>query len=144
MVQRYDAADGIETFRLEDGRRIHLLTRGHMANLAGPRPLGNSIESMDLGFALQARCLEAVAAGSLGAGHAVVPVPRFIDELVATSFLDRYGRSGTPPSRPGSPGRPARSGPRATGPSGAGGFADDQGAGQHLADRGAPGPDVPA
>ena len=104
VVQRYDAADGIETFRLEDGRRIHLLTRGHMANLAGPRPLGNSIESMDLGFALQARCLEAVAAGSLGAGHAVVPVPRFIDELVATSFLDRYGRSGTPPSRPGQPG----------------------------------------
>ena len=32
-----------------------------MVNLAGPRPLGNSIESMDLGFALQARCLEAVA-----------------------------------------------------------------------------------
>jgi adenosylhomocysteinase len=98
VLQRSDAADGIETFRLEDGRQIHLLTRGHMANLAGPRPLGNSIESMDLGFALQARCLEAVAAGSLGAGHAVVPVPRFIDELVATSFLDRYGRSGTPPA----------------------------------------------
>ena len=97
VVQRYDAADGIETLRLDDGRRIHLLTRGHMANLAGPRPLGNSIESMDLGFALQARCLEAVAAGSLGAGHVVVPVPRFIDELVATSFLDRYGRSGDSP-----------------------------------------------
>ena len=98
VVQRYDAADGIETLCVDDGRRIHLLTRGHMANLAGPRPLGNSIESMDLGFALQARCLEAVAAGSLGGGHAVVPVPRFIDELVATSFLDRYGRSGTPPA----------------------------------------------
>jgi adenosylhomocysteinase len=97
VVQRSAAADGIETFRLDDGRRIHLLTRGHMANLAGPRPLGNSIESMDLGFALQARCLEAIATGSLGGGHVVVPVPRFIDELVATSFLDRYGRSGTPP-----------------------------------------------
>ena len=34
-----------------------------MVNLAGPRPLGNSVESMDLGFALQARCLEAVARG---------------------------------------------------------------------------------
>ena len=109
-----------------------------MANLAGPRPLGNSIESMDLGFALQARCLEAVAAGSLGSGHVVVPVPRFIDELVATSFLDRYGRSGTPPS--GGPGQ-ARG---AAGANRAGGFADDQGTGQHLADRGAPGPDVPA
>ena len=39
-----------------------------MVNLAGPRPLGNSIESMDLGFALQARCLEAVANGAVGAG----------------------------------------------------------------------------
>ena len=36
---------------------------GHMANLAGPRPLGNSVESMDLGFTLQARCLELVAQG---------------------------------------------------------------------------------
>ena len=135
VLQRFDAADGIETFRLDDGRRIHLLTRGHMANLAGPRPLGNSIESMDLGFALQARCLEAVAAGSLGSGHVVVPVPRFIDELVATSFLDRYGRSGTPPSG---------SGPRAAGANGAGGFADDEDTGQHLAGRRAPGPDVPA
>jgi adenosylhomocysteinase len=135
VLQRFDAADGIETFRLDDGRRIHLLTRGHMANLAGPRPLGNSIESMDLGFALQARCLEAVAAGSLGSGHVVVPVPRFIDELVARSFLDRYGRSGTPPSG---------SGPRAAGANGAGGFADDEDAGQHLAGGRAPGPDVPA
>jgi len=38
-----------------------------MFNLAGPRPLGNSIESIDLGFALQARCLEAVARGSVDA-----------------------------------------------------------------------------
>ena len=37
-----------------------------MVNLAGPRPLGNSIESMDLGFSLQARCLEAVANGAVG------------------------------------------------------------------------------
>ena len=108
VVQRHEAADGIETFRLDDGRSFHLLTRGHMANLAGPRPLGNSIESMDLGFALQARCLEAVAAGSLGGGHAVVPVPKFIDELVATSFLDLYGRGGGA-RRPGALGqRPAR------------------------------------
>ncbi len=126
------AADGIETLRLDDGRRIHLLARGHMANLAGPRPLGNSIESMDLGFALQARCLEAVVSGSLGAGHAVVPVPRFIDELVATSFLDLYGRSGG--CRPGPGLWPAADG--------AGGFADDQGAGQHCAAGRAPGTDV--
>jgi adenosylhomocysteinase len=145
VVQRGDVADGIETFRLDDGRRFHLLARGHMANLAGPRPLGNSIESMDLGFALQARCLEAVAAGSLGGSYAVVPVPRFIDELVATSFLDLYGRSGAPPAGSGPPGSgPPGSGPRPAGPDGAGGVADDQGTGQHLAGGRAPGPDVGA
>jgi adenosylhomocysteinase len=66
---------------------VTVLTGGHMVNLAGPRPLGNSIESMDLGFALQARCLEAVARGDVGADACVVPVPRSIDESVAASFV---------------------------------------------------------
>src|ERR1039458_4419882 len=112
-----------------------------MANLAGLRPRGNSIESMDLGFALQARCLEAVAAGSLGGGHTVVPVPRFIDELVATSFLDLYARPGSASTGSASTGSGAD--PRAAA-NGAGGVADDEGAGQHLAAGRAPGPDVRA
>jgi len=82
-------ADDLLTLELGDGRRIHLLARGHMFNLAGPRPLGNSIESMDLGFALQARCLEAVARGSVDAASCVVPVPGLIDADVARSYLDR-------------------------------------------------------
>ena len=57
--------------------------------LAGPRPLGNSIESMDLGFALQARCLEAVARRSVDATSCVVPVPGTIDAAVARGYLDR-------------------------------------------------------
>ena len=80
--------EGIETLELADGRAIHVLAGGHMANLAGPRPLGNSIESMDLGFTLQARCLERVAAGGLGAEHSVVPVPADIDAAVAEAYLD--------------------------------------------------------
>jgi adenosylhomocysteinase len=123
VVKRREVADGIATFDLVDGRRFHLLTDGHMVNLAGPRPLGNSIESMDLGFALQARCLEALAAGSFGAGHVVVPVPRFIDELVAASFLRVYGRSGT---------------------DGGGGLANGQGGGHDLAGGRPPGEDVRA
>jgi adenosylhomocysteinase len=71
-----------------DGRHVHLLARGHMFNLAGPRPLGNSIASMDLGFALQARCLEAVATGSVDATSCVVPVPGRIDAAIAHSYLD--------------------------------------------------------
>jgi adenosylhomocysteinase len=81
--------DDLLTLELTDGRRIHVLARGHMFNLAGPRPLGNSIESMDLGFALQARCLEAVARRRVDAASCVVPVPRDIDAAVAREYLDR-------------------------------------------------------
>jgi adenosylhomocysteinase len=81
-----DAA-GLTAAAAEAGRRIHVLTDGHMVNLAGPRPLGNSIESMDLGFALQTRCLEAVARGEVRRESCVVPVPRAIDEAVAAAFV---------------------------------------------------------
>lgn len=91
-VKRVDSygQDGIETIHLKDGRRVHLLGGGHMANLAGPRPLGNSVESMDLGFTLQARCLERVASGKLDASMCVVPVPRDIDAMVAAAYLDLH------------------------------------------------------
>ena len=146
VVRRQERHDK-GSFLLDDGRSFHLLTRGHMVNLAGPRPLGNSIESMDLGFALQARCLEAVAAGSIGGGHAVVPVPRFIDEQVATWFLDLYGRSGTRApgnAAPGGCGSESAPPPPAAGADGAGGVADDEGTGQHDAAGHPPGPDVRA
>jgi adenosylhomocysteinase len=46
---------------------------------------------MDLGFALQARCLEAVATGGVDATSCVVPVPAPIDAVIATSYLaDKY------------------------------------------------------
>ncbi|WP_354540960.1 adenosylhomocysteinase [Rhizobium sp. OAE497] len=86
-IDRY-AADVMETLHLKDGRSIHILGGGHMANLAGPRPLGNSVESMDLGFTLQARCLERVAKRSVGAESCIVPVPADIDAMVASTYLD--------------------------------------------------------
>ena len=87
-VDRY-AAEHIETARMRDGRSFHILGSGHMANLAGPRPLGNSVESMDLGFTLQARCLERVAKGGLGKEACVIPVPKDIDAMVASAYLDQ-------------------------------------------------------
>ncbi len=87
VIEMENYADEITTWKLKDGRRIHLLGRGHMFNLAGPRPLGNSIESMDLGFTLQSRCLEAVALGKVGDESCVVPVPGYIDEMVAEAYL---------------------------------------------------------
>jgi adenosylhomocysteinase len=89
VARTTEYADDMMTLELADGRCVHLLARGHMFNLAGPRPLGNSIESMDLGFALQARCLEAVATRTVDETSCVVPVPGVIDAGVATSYLDR-------------------------------------------------------
>jgi adenosylhomocysteinase len=86
-IDRY-VADHIETFHLRDGRSFHVLGGGHMANLAGRRPLGNSVESMDLGFTLQARCLERVAKGRLGPEYCIMPVPADIDAMVANAYLD--------------------------------------------------------
>lgn len=87
VAEAAEVAEAITTLRLRDGRAIHVLGAGQMVNLAGPRPLGNSIESMDLGFTLQARCLEAVASGAAGAGACVVPVPAAIDAAVASAYL---------------------------------------------------------
>jgi len=92
-VHEYDG--DLATLELVDGRRVHVLARGHMFNLAGPRPIGNSIEAMDLGFALQARCLEAVARGTVDAASCVVPVPGTIDAAVSSAYLaTRYGTDG--------------------------------------------------
>jgi adenosylhomocysteinase len=80
--------DSITRHVLADGRRIDLVTGGRMMNLAGPYPKGNSIESMDLGFALQARSLERVALhhGDLPPG--AQPVPDDINRSLAVAFVD--------------------------------------------------------
>jgi adenosylhomocysteinase len=94
VASKREYPEDLLTLELKDGRRVHIISRGHMFNLAGPRPLGNSIESMDLGFALQARCLEAVASRNFDSTSCVVPVPGRIDAAVANSYLDRkYPRS---------------------------------------------------
>ena len=91
VISSSATSDGITTFTTSAGRLVHVLAGGHMVNLNGPRPLGNSIESMDLGFALQSKCLEAVARGSVTAADAVVPVPRWIDEYVSDAYLASRG-----------------------------------------------------
>jgi adenosylhomocysteinase len=38
VVGRREYADDLVTLELDDGRRVHMISRGHMFNLAGPRP----------------------------------------------------------------------------------------------------------
>ncbi|WP_022891142.1 adenosylhomocysteinase [Agromyces subbeticus] len=84
-VETFDS--GMSGLHLTDGRIVNLINHGHMMNLSGQRPLGNSIESMDIGFALQARSLEYIATGSGRPTDSLVPVPRSIDASVANAFV---------------------------------------------------------
>jgi adenosylhomocysteinase len=68
-----------------DGKRIRLLGRGEMLNLSAAT--GNQIQVMDLGFALQARSLRALAADPTRFAVGPQPVPADIDEAVARGML---------------------------------------------------------
>ena len=78
--------DSIERMELADGRRIVLLAGGRMLNLAGRDPRGNSLESMDMGFLLQALSLERLVKDTeLPAG--AQPVPDDIDRVIARRMV---------------------------------------------------------
>jgi adenosylhomocysteinase len=83
--------DTIEQFRMPDGRSLTLLSEGRMANLAGAEPKGNSIESMDLGFMLQALSLERVATAPETLDRGPQPVPADINDAIARRMLLAMG-----------------------------------------------------
>jgi adenosylhomocysteinase len=78
-VERF--REWVELFTLGDGRRITLLAQGEMLNLAGGG--GNPIETMDLGFALQAQSLAYLAAYYKDLPSGPQPVPGEINATVA-------------------------------------------------------------
>jgi adenosylhomocysteinase len=79
----------VEQYTLPDGRRLNLLARGRVVNLAAAS--GHPAEVMDVSFALQALCVEylALESGSLAPG--VQPVPDAIDREVARLKLASLG-----------------------------------------------------
>jgi adenosylhomocysteinase len=79
----------IEQYTLQDGRRLNLLARGRVVNLAAGE--GHPAAVMDVSFALQALCVEHMVSrrGDLPAG--VQPVPESIDQEVATLKLAALG-----------------------------------------------------
>lgn len=80
--------DSIERFDLADGRHVVVLSDGRLVNLAGINPKGNSIESMDIGFMLQALSLERVTAGPFeGLVHGPQPVPGDINRFIARTMV---------------------------------------------------------
>ncbi|WP_434316407.1 adenosylhomocysteinase [Leifsonia sp. P73] len=82
-----ELVSALERVDLPNGRSIVLLAGGRMYNLAGSEPKGNSIESMDLGFLLQALSLERVATGAATLQPGAQPVPDDIDRLIARRMM---------------------------------------------------------
>jgi adenosylhomocysteinase len=75
---------------LANGRHVVLIAEGRMFNLAGVEPKGNSIESMDIGFMLQALSLERVVKGE-GLATGAQPVPDDINRRIARLMTASMG-----------------------------------------------------
>ena len=90
--EQVQMGETITRYRLPDGRSIDLVADGRMMNLAGPLPKGNTIESMDLGFAMQARSLERVAKYHNDLPPGAQPVPDDINRSLARAFVDAIQR----------------------------------------------------
>lgn len=86
-ASREPMADAIVRHHLRDGRDLDLVAQGRMINLAGEAPKGNSIESMDLGFSLQARCLERIATDPERLKPGPQPVPDDVNRSLAVAFV---------------------------------------------------------
>lgn len=80
----------VELFMMPDGRQITLLARGEMLNLAGGN--GNAIETMDIGFALQARSLAYLAAHHAQTPPGAQPVSHAINTEVAAAMVAALSR----------------------------------------------------
>jgi adenosylhomocysteinase len=87
-VKTYDSRKNIRTYEMADGRRIHLLGEGRLANLAAGD--GHPIEIMDMSFATQLLCALHIAKGSeMKKGLQVVPA--FLDDIVARYKTESLG-----------------------------------------------------
>ncbi|WP_054310481.1 adenosylhomocysteinase [Mesorhizobium sp. 1M-11] len=89
-VKTTDLDGTLERLDFADGRHLVLVADGRMFNLAGREPKGNSIESMDFGFMLQALSLERVASGT-GLVPGAQPVPDDINRRIARLMVEAMG-----------------------------------------------------
>ena len=89
-VERF--REWVELFTLADGRHITLLAQGEMLNLAGGG--GNPIETMDLGFALQAQSLAYSVAHYKELPPGPQPVPAEINATVARWMVESLSHRG--------------------------------------------------
>jgi adenosylhomocysteinase len=83
--RRSEIRESVTEYELPDGRSVYLLARGEMLNLAAAN--GHQIQIMDLGFALQAHSLRALALDRSEFRPGYNPVPETINRAVAEQAL---------------------------------------------------------
>ncbi|MGH2908751.1 MAG: adenosylhomocysteinase [Solirubrobacteraceae bacterium] len=79
----------VEEYRMADGRRLNLLARGRVVNLAAAE--GHPAAVMDVSFALQALAIEQLLASGSTLGPGVHPVEERVDREVARLKLAALG-----------------------------------------------------
>ncbi|MBJ7454915.1 MAG: adenosylhomocysteinase [Thermoleophilia bacterium] len=79
----------VQEYRMADGRRIHLLAEGRLLNLSCAE--GHPASVMDMSFANQALSVEYLAREGSSLEARVYPVPRHIDDEIATLKLASLG-----------------------------------------------------
>ena len=87
--RRREVLPMVDEFTLADGRRLNLLARGRVVNLAAGQ--GHPASVMDLSFAVQALCVEHLIAHAGEIPAEVAAVPERIDSEVARLKLDSLG-----------------------------------------------------
>ena len=87
--ERRAIRDSVEEFRLQDGRRIHLLADGRLINLAAAE--GHPASVMDMSFANQALAAEFMVKNHASLQKKVYAVPEEIDREIARLKLASMG-----------------------------------------------------
>jgi len=79
----------VTEYELPDGRRLHVLARGRLVNIAAAD--GHPVEIMDLTFAVQALAAHHLANHAAEMAPGIQPIPEKIDDLVARAKLADLG-----------------------------------------------------
>ncbi|MHA1367061.1 MAG: adenosylhomocysteinase [Candidatus Heimdallarchaeota archaeon] len=82
--------ENCQEFILNDDRKIYLLSKGRLVNLARPAGQGHPLEIMDGSFAIQALALEFIAKNEGKLPIQVINIPSELDDYVARMALESH------------------------------------------------------
>ncbi len=88
-VNEREVRRNVTEYELPDGRRLHVLARGRLVNIAAAD--GHPVEIMDLTFAVQALAAHHIARNAENMPAGLHPIPEEIDDLVARTKLATLG-----------------------------------------------------